>query len=242
MKRAILGCLVLVLALSGVSLAAPAQAATGSATGSATITGIDGVLYDDCVAHPYGYAVVPPDGAVYWALDLVLLGPDGRQAATGRVARPEPSGAGSFTLCPPANLYGGYTIRATLVWGAAEETIDQSSPLADAHFTLRRPDTRTALSVSTRRPARGQLVAYRIATTDERPEGYVATPFTWVHLEQRVDGRWVRIRGGRAVTHSTGRVTVRLRHRHHHQRMRVRAVTEPTTRYSRSASPVVRIW
>ena len=107
---------------------------------------------------------------------------------------------------------------------------------------MRKPRTRTTLAVSTHRPAYGQVVRYRIRALDERPAGYFGTSAAWVHLQKRVDGHWVRMKGSRAMTHVTGYITVRLRYLQHHHRMRVRAVTEPTSRYARSTSPVVRLW
>lgn len=238
MKRVILGALV--LALSCVGLAAPAVADTGSGT----ISGINGVLYNDCRPHPYGYAVSVPADAGYWDLRVSLRGPDGHETATDFVALPDSSGTSTFSsyLCPPGDLYGTYTIRATLEWGPEEQTVDQSTQLADAHFTMRKPFTRTSLTVSTSRPAYRQLVTYRIGVRDERPTGYVATSFAWVVLQKRVEGHWVRIKGTRTLTHSNGYVRLRLRYLHHHKRMRVRAVAQEAPRFSRSVSPSVRLW
>jgi len=235
MKRAILGALAVVLA----GLAVPAHAA--STYGS--VFGINGVLYDDCRDHPYGYAVHPPGDPGYWDLVVSLRGPDGHQAASEVVTQPAPTGTSQLgPLCPPTDLYGRYTIRATLRWGADASSITSSSQLDDAHFTLRKPHTRTALAVSTRRPAYGELVAYRMRVWDERPTGYYPTAFAWVVLQRKVDGHWVRIKGSRTLTHSTGRVTLRLRYLHHHKRMKVRAVTQEAARYARSTSPPVRLW
>jgi hypothetical protein len=107
---------------------------------------------------------------------------------------------------------------------------------------MRRPHTRTALSVSTRRPAYGQVVACRIRVWDERPSGYYPTAFAWVVLQKRVDGHWVRVRGSRTLTHESGRVKVPLTYLRHHKRMKIRAVTQKSTRYARSTSDPVRLW
>jgi hypothetical protein len=85
-------------------------------------------------------------------------------------------------------------------------------------------------------------VKYRIRVWDERPTGYFATAFAWVHLERKVDGRWVRMKGTRTLTHDTGRVALRVRYQGHHKRMRVRSVAEKAPTFSRSESPVVRLW
>jgi hypothetical protein len=234
MRRGILGLLVLVLATVG----APARA--DATYGS--VTGVSGVLYDDCLSYPYRYAVTPPAGARDWDVSVVLIGPDGKQADTDFVSTEVLSGTSWFVLCQPTNLFGRYTIRATFEWLDADSAW-QSSALADSSFTMRKPRSRTTLSASTRRPAYGQRVAFRSGAADENPSGYVPQAFAWVHLEKRRDGHWVRIRGSRAVTHASGYVKVRVRYlKHHHRTMRVRAVTEPTTRYARSVSPVIRLW
>jgi hypothetical protein len=77
---------------------------------------------------------------------------------------------------------------------------------------------------------------------DQRPSGYGANAFAWVHLEKKAHGHWVRVKGGRGMTHASGRLKLRVRYRYHHHRMLVRAVTEPTTRYAGSVSPTIRIW
>ena len=237
MVRAVLGALVLLV----VGLAAPAPAASTYGT----VSGINGVLYDDCRSYPFHYSVNVPDTAGYRDLEATLIEPDGRWSQTVKVYPDTDvaTGVGSFVLCTPTDRYGTYTIRAKVEWGPdAQHPDDFTSTLDDAHFSMRKPYTRTALSVSTRRPAYGQVVRYRISVWDERPTGYHPTAFAWVVLQKRVDGRWVRIRNSRTLTHSTGRVSLRLTYRHRHTRMRIRAVTQEADRYARSTSPAVRLW
>jgi hypothetical protein len=238
MRRGFLGVLVLVLAC----VAAPARAEVTYGS----VTGISGVLYDDCLEYPYRYAVNTPADAGYRALTATLYEPDGRpsQVVTVYPDSNSETGTESFSLCTQVDLYGTYTIRATVEWGPDAEHPDESSAtLADGHFTLRKPMSRTTLTASTRRPAYGQRVAFRIRAYDENPSGYLARAFTWVHLEKRRDGHWVRIRGSRAMTHDNGAVKVRVRYlKHHHRTMKVRAVTERTSRFTRSYSPVLRLW
>jgi hypothetical protein len=50
------------------------------------------------------------------------------------------------------------------------------------------------------------------------------------------------MKGGRGMTHSTGRVTLRVRHPYHHTRLHLRAVTEPSVRYAGSTSRPLRVW
>lgn len=225
----------LLLALGPGAVPAHAEPVYGS------VSGIDGVLYDDCVPHPYRYAVTTlPDGTTTWDLRVSLIGPDGHEAGSDFVPSPT-SGTSSFVLCTPADAYGTYTIRARFEWGA-DTVPDHSAALPDARFTLRKPSSRTTLTASTRRPAYGQVVRYPVTAYVEQPAGHQPRAFTWVHLERRKHGRWVRIRGARAMTHDTGRVVIRLRYRQHHQQTLVRAVTEGTARYSRSTSAVLRLW
>lgn len=236
-RRVLLGTLALVLLLGG-GLSSPAAQAT-SPYGS--VSGINGVLYDDCLAYPYRYDVSVPSGSGYWDLSTTLVGPNGRTVGD-YVAQPT-SGTSTFgLLCPPTDAFGTYSIHATVRWGTDQSHLGAPVALDDAHFTLRKPHSRTTLGASTRRPAYGQVVRYRVTAYDERPTGFVRRAFAWVHLEQRRAGRWVRIKGGRAMTHDTGRIVIRLRYPGHHQRMKIRAVTEPTTRYTRSTSAILRLW
>jgi hypothetical protein len=233
MKRGFLGVLVLVLVCVGT----PARA--DSTYGSTT--GVNGVLYDGCVDHPYRYSInaanIPSD-AQYWDLQVRLYGPDGSQV--GSDTANDLSGTRIFSMCRPPGLFGVYTIRAWFRWQDSGSNW-HSSRLDDSHFTMRKPYTRTRLTVSTRRPAYGQVVAYRIRALDERPTGYAGTSAAWVLLQKKVGGHWVRVKGSRAMTHSTGYIKVRLRYPYHHKPMRIRAVTQPTSRYARSTSPVVRL-
>ena len=234
MRQGLVGFVVLVLAL----VMSPARA--DSASGS--ITGVNGVLHNDCQNYPYLYSVAVPDGAGHRALTTRLIAPDGTLADTDYVAPDSntSSGMSTFVLCRPIHPYGVYTITATVEWGA--ESGDSTQQLPNAQFSMRQPFTRTSVSASTHRPRDGELVTYRVRTFDERPSGYAPNAFAWVHLERKAHGQWVRMKGGRAMTHSTGRVKVRLRYPHHHKRMRIRAVTESTVRCAASVSPTLRLW
>lgn len=236
---ALLGTLVGTLALLCLP-AVPAQAGTPYAS----VSGINGVLYDDCGAYPFRWSVDVPGGGSYRALNLQLIAPDGSQADSAYVVPDADlaSGVATFRLCRPGDPYGTYTIRGTVEWAPTASDPKTSAQLDDAHFTMRRPLSRTSVTASTRRPAYGQLVTYRLRSYDEQPTGYAANAFAWVHLEKRVAGRWVRVKGGRAMTHRTGAVKVRLGYLAHHRRTWLRAVTEPTSRYSRSVSPTLRLW
>ena len=232
--RALLGIVVLALAC----VAGPARA--DSTSGSTT--GIDGVLYDDCLSYPYRYSVDVPAEAEQWTLEVTAFGPDGQPAETDSRSNEATTGTSSFFLCTRPDGFGTYTIRSTFHWWEADATTPHDVPLADSAFTLRKPFTRTSVVVSSRRPHRGQVVRYRIATRDERPTGFAANAFAWVHLERKAHGHWVRMKGGRGMTHSTGRVRLKLRYPYHHKRLRIRAVTEPSVRYAGSTSPALRIW
>jgi hypothetical protein len=233
MKRGIIAFVVLALAF----VAGPAQA--DSTHGS--VTGVNGVLYNDCLSYPYHYALTIPAEAQSWTLEVTAFGPDGQVAETDSVSNEEPVGVRSFFLCTRPDGFGTYTIRSTFHWLDGADTWQQST-LDAATFTMRKPHTTTSLRASTHRPTYRQVVRYRIKTLDERPTGYAPNAFAWVHLEKKSHGHWVRMKGGRGMTHSTGRVTLRIRYLGHHKRMRIRAVTEPTVRYAASASPTLRLW
>ncbi len=81
---------------------------------------------------------------------------------------------------PTVDPYGTLHDPGELEWGPTPEHSRAASVLDDAHFSMRKPRTRTGLSVSTRRPAYRQRVTYRISVWDERPEGYAPTAFAWV--------------------------------------------------------------
>jgi hypothetical protein len=201
-------------------------------------------MYDDCRPYPYHWSIAVPEGAGYRALRTQVIGPDGRVADTGYVVADAnaASGTSTFVLCQRTDPYGVYTIHATAEWGPGPETISSHAQLDDSRFTMRKPFTRTTLSVSTRRPSPGERVSYRIRALDERPTGYAGTSAAWVLLQKRVHGHWVRIEGSRAMTHPTGYVTVRLRYAGHRTPLRVRAVTQASPRWAGSVSPVVRLW
>ena len=238
MRRALT--LVVALLVGGALVGAPAQA-TGS---YGSVTGMNGVLYDDCLSYPFGYALSVPADAGYRDLEVRLYEPDGHYSQTATVY-PDTNaatGTGSFLLCTQTDLYGRYTMRASVAWGSDSTSIGPRVALDDAQFTLRKPGSRTGMTASTRRPAEGQLVRYRVTAYDERAAGYRPRAFAWVHLEQRKGGHWVRLKGGRAMTHANGTVVIGLRHPGHHRTTKLRAVTEPTTRFTRSTSPVLRLW
>ena len=207
-------------------------------------TGVSGVLYDDCLDYPYHWSVSVPAGAGYRALRTSLVAPGGATVDTGYVPADanQQSGTSAFTLCQRVDPYGTYTIRASVEWGPSKEAITGSSALDDSHFRMRKPASRTTLSVSTLRPALGQFVRYRVRTTDQRPAGYFGTSAAWVALQKWSHGHWVRIRGSRAMTHRTGYIAVRVKYLRHRKPMRVRAVTQPSPRYRSSSSPMVRLW
>lgn len=234
MRRVLLG--ILALALTCVPMAARADSTYGS------VSGISGVLYDDCRPYPYAYVMqnVPAD-AQNWGIDVTLFGPGGAKADTDFVGGVQGPGTSTFTLCTQVDPYGTYTIHAVFQWQDSSNGWHFST-LDPAQFTMRKPHTRTTVSASSRRPAYGQVVAWRLRSYDEQPTGYGRNAFAWVHLEKRVGGHWAPIQGARAMTHATGAVRINLRYRAHHQRMLVRAVTEPTSRYARSVSPTLRLW
>jgi hypothetical protein len=132
MGRGFLGIVVLVAAC----IAGPAH---GDATYGST-TGVNGVLFNDCLNHPYGYSLNVPADAQDWYLDTTLVGPGGQVASNDRVASEQTAGTSTFFVCTRPDGFGGYTIRSTFHWLPPEpEAAWQESTLDDSSFRLRAP-------------------------------------------------------------------------------------------------------
>jgi hypothetical protein len=74
----------------------------------------DAKLRKGCHGYGYAYALSPPDGD--WALETFLIGPRGKQKASGYFVTGEDplAGPGQFRLCRGSANGGRYTIRALL--------------------------------------------------------------------------------------------------------------------------------
>ena len=229
-----------VLAAGTLTLAA----APAGAAGSGSISAQNGVLYaGTCYDHAYNYSVQLPAGTRDWTLDVAFYTPDGIESGSDSTfsypSDPEPTtGSSSHQVCS-SELAGRWTTRATL------ETCDYdfrctTVSLPSTSFEMRRPTSRTGLRVSTKRPRSGQVLAFRIASQDERPTGYFGTDYAPVHLEWRDGTKWRRLPKGRTSTDSTGRATIRYKWATS-GKLVVRAVTRPTESIAGSVSGSIKV-
>ena len=208
----------LLLVAGGLSLAAPASAAT---TGSTT-TG-DVVLYQHCQRHPISYDFSPDPGTSYWRLEIQVADPKGRLSQGTVVTSADSSGHGTvvYTFCG-SERPGTYRVKAS---GFTEglPLVQREFALADTPFQVRAMTTRTRLVG--KRLGHGR---YQLTTTvrQQAERGFERANGIPVRLERRAAGRWKKVRGlnlttvhGKAVARLTapGRyravVTARDNHR-----------------------------
>jgi len=76
----------------------------------------DGRLERGCQTHGYRYRVRP--GNSDWSLELFLVGPRGKQVATGYEWKGNDPrrGRGRFHFCSQATRPGKFTVRSRLTW------------------------------------------------------------------------------------------------------------------------------
>lgn len=219
----------------GLGLVAMAPTPTAVAATGGSVTGTNGVLYDGCHDWAFRYAVDP--SAHSWSLDIEVFDPRG-VSSTGAYlfdgANPSSgtaTGDDRFLICDyePA---GRYTIRATVEycdsdWSCHTESLPVSS------FTMRKPYTRTGVSVSDRTATYGQLLTFKVVSRLEFPNGYFANRYQRVLLQKRTGSGWVTF--SRLETGYYGTMRVRVRWPHH-RGLAVRAVTLTTPQYRGSFS------
>jgi len=231
MRRAVLAIMASLLLVFAVAPGAEAE------TGYGTVTSRSGVLYNGCHYHPYAYSLSVPAGTQYWNLTVSLVGPDGIESTSDYLAQSlgDPmAGTGGLQVCG-FELAGVYSLRSVLEYedsGWNTHTV----PLPTTYVALRKPYSRTTVKMIKTRPGKHKM---RISSSDERPAGYFGAAYATVYLQQRVDGRWVKVRGTRTTTNETG--VARFWVGHNHKRyVKVRAVTVRSTSFSGSYSPAIR--
>lgn len=164
--------------LAVASLVVPAAPAAASGSISAG----DGVLYDDCRAHPYSFAITPPPGTDSWSMDVTAYGPDGTSEASDFVYDDISTGGGELQFCG-YELPGQYELVAEIEYSDYDATgSGTSTERLTTTFAMRQPMTRTSLKVSSRRPSFNASVRFVITAKDERPSGYFPTSYTTVRL------------------------------------------------------------
>jgi hypothetical protein len=125
----------------GPSTAAPAGTAAAPVADThpewGATTGRDATVRKGCHGYAYSYTLTPPDGD--WALETFLVGPKGKQYASGYfLTGTDPlAGSGAFRLCQRSTRAGTYTIRALLT---VENGVDHDEGyLPESTFRLRKP-------------------------------------------------------------------------------------------------------
>lgn len=236
MKKKLLSCLLVLpsLALGPTLLASPASASASDGTTSSS----SGVLYDSCVDHRYRYSVHP--AGTDWNLDVDLVGPDGSVVGSDYLYRGgnATSGRSSFLFCGYEDA-GRYRIRATLTSYDADYNAHTAN-LASSTFTMRRPHTRTALSVSKKHPKFNRVVTFRTRSKVEKPAGFFALKYEYARLQIKVKGTWHNLRGSKEWGNSRGKTSQKWRWniRGIHK---VRAQTIGADGFTRSFSKPVKI-
>ena len=168
--------------------------ASASAQAPNELTTSDGVLFQTCVQHPVAYEATPGSGN--WSLFLSSTRSDGApgpfvslSSAMGDV----PGGTTTLDFCgygDTAGVYvpGSYTLTGELSW-FDESGVVHTEQLPSAAFTMARPQTRTALSVSDRTPKPGQPLRFRVKVQVESPTGWMRVPDDALPLRLRVLAR-----------------------------------------------------
>lgn len=229
-RTALLGLLAALLPLTAVTPASAANELSTSMPG--------GVLYEGCGYHEYSYSAALPPGYTYrWEMDMQLLGPDGLEVDTDFLYTSEGlAGVADFFICDSPNLAGTYTIQGA---GEACNSDYMCVPIttAPSTTTFRLPQSRTMLRAKPTRPAKGQVVRFRVESQDERPTGYFGSPYATVKLQINRGGAWRTFE--KDSTNDSGKVMFKARYSG--RPVRVRAVTESNSDITGSMSRTIRI-
>jgi hypothetical protein len=181
----------LVMALLGTVVAVGGVA---SAQAPNTLTTSDGVLFQTCVRHPIAYAATPGSGN--WSLFLSSTRSDGAPGpfvSLSSAVGDQASGTTTLDFCgygDTAGVYvpGQYTLTGALSW-VDDGGVTHTERLPSAAFTMARPQTRTALTLSDRTPRRGQPIRFRVKVQVQSPTGWMRVPDDALPLRLRVLAR-----------------------------------------------------
>jgi hypothetical protein len=181
----------LVTALLGTIVAVGGSA---SAQAPNTLTTSDGVLFQTCVQHPVAYAATPGSGN--WSLFLSSTRSDGAPGpfvSLSSAMGDQPSGSTTLDFCGyagAAGVYvpGRYTLAGALSW-VDDGGVTHTEQLPSAAFTMARPQTRTALTLSDRTPKPGQPIRFRVKVRVQSPTGWMRVPDDALPLRLRVLAR-----------------------------------------------------
>ena len=163
----------------------PSSAASGETSSS------NGVLFEECLDHAYGYDIDPDHSE--WELEVDLIGPDGSSLDRDfySSARDSTSGAGGFLFCG-AERVGSYQIEATLTSYDAESN-SYVTQLPASTFRMREPRSRTRLRVSDRTPHYNEVVRFRSKSVQEMPRAYVVVANGAVKLQVKTPRGWANV-------------------------------------------------
>jgi hypothetical protein len=142
---------------------------------------------------------------------------------------------------PVETTLGSRCRRLVAVLDSRIRGVNSASQLPPATFHMRLPETKTALSVSTKRRRFDQVLRFKVKTTDERPYGFFPTEYADVLLQVAGNGKWQNLRGSKTTTDSRGRATIKVRATNDDSAVQVRAVTKRDDEYAGSESKVIRI-
>jgi hypothetical protein len=232
-----LAALASVLAASIVAL--PGAASAYVVSGSANLHASSGVLYSGCRDISYSFDMALPEGTQHWDITVSLIGPDGLEASSDYVygsASDTTGGTGRVQVC--GSFAGGrYKLTGELEYDDSD-WVTRTVPTGAASITLRKPNTRTVLSASTRNPRIGQVVTLRTRATDERPNGYFGTDYAAVRIQKLAGGRWVGVAKVYTNTKGNGSTKMRFKSR---KPVKLRAVTAATDSAAKSVSRTIKL-
>ena len=226
----------LALPIVAAALAVPQAAAAG--TGVLWVTQ-KGVMYDVCRHHPYGYSVAPDEDR--WRLDVTLRNPAGDLVGTESFdseADAPTEGTSSVLFC--GSQPGTWGLDATLTEYLPNGDVATVTDVADVSFQMRKPRTRTALSVSDQTPRFNELVRFRATSTKERPARYARAGSAVTKLQYKTARGWTTLRGSKRSANARG-VTVWKYYWNVTNTYRVRAVTVGNRAYKGSTSGMKRV-
>lgn len=208
--------------------AAPASAATDG------LSSPDGVLYQECVKHPYRYSVTVPDGYDYeMTIDAKAIGPAGYVAEDDFRYITSTSGTASMLFCGDEKA-GRYLLEAEVE--ACDESYNcDTITLPSARFRMREARTRTTLVIKPLRPRFNEVVRLVTTSREERPDGYAPAIYAPVGLELRAQHRWTNVKAAKARTDRHGMSVTRLRW-NVRRPLTIRAITLPSNHGTGSAS------
>lgn len=197
----------IILALSLIIAAGLTAVASPPATAAyAVVTAPDGVLHNECFDHPVDYVVSPPKNVTSY-VTLTVTGPAG-QAGHELVMDVATQGRAAIELC--GGTPGTFTVEAefhyrlTNVGPWERET-------ATTTFTMRDPQTVTALTLRPRRLERGDRARFTVRVSGEQATGFLPLSGAPVRVLIRNKGTWRPLRAPLAYTDESGRAKIVLR-------------------------------